>query len=153
MDIPAKLVIRKMDSELDRLKEKLVESGSSSSSSAGYREHVHALKTYCDLLLDSESDVDSGRSRLKTPVNVQHASVEDVKARMSEGLVDKKSASSGSVSGIGSGARSGSEAGSRVGDKRSPEAAGGAQGASAKSSSDTIYDEGDNPNSDSLFDF
>lgn len=143
MEIPAKLVIRKMENELARLKESLDDS-EGTGSSAAYREHAQALKTYCELLLDS------GSSRLQPPANVRHASVNDVKARMSEGLADRKSdsrmGSSESRSSVNSSSSSSSTGKQKV-DSRSETSA------RSKSHNETIYDEGDEPNSDSLFDF
>lgn len=141
MEIPAKLVIRKMEDELTKLKESLdhTEAGGTSSS-ASYREHAQALKTYCDLLLDS------GSSRLQPPPNVQRASVDDVVARMSEGVAAKKSdPRPGNYS-------AGSDSGSSSGAKRTVESDSGTS-ARSKKSTESIYDEGDEPNSDSLFDF
>jgi hypothetical protein len=131
MEIPAKLVIRKMEDELVKLKESLDESsGGGASSQAAYREHAQALKTYCDLLLDS------GSSRVEAPPKVQHASVDDVKAKMSQGLTDKKSDSRSSDS-----------------VKRHAENSDTGTTAQSKKTSETIYDQGNEPNSDSLFDF
>ncbi|PYZ91610.1 hypothetical protein CR194_18425 [Salipaludibacillus keqinensis] len=108
MEIPAKLVVRKMEEELMKLKGSLDETTPNS-----YRDHAQALKTYCDLLLDS------GSSHLQAPAKVQHASVDEVTRRMSEGFTDTKTKTE-----------------SVQDRKKTP-----------------IYDEGDNPKSDSLFDF
>lgn len=138
MEIPANLVIRKMEDELARLKESLVDSGGNgSASAAAYREHAQALKTYCDLLLDT------GSSRLQAPPKVQHASLEDVERRMSEGLANKKTDLGLGNSGVDSSSR-----GKRMNDSRS-----GTGTAADSKNSEPIYDESDLPNSDSLFDF
>lgn len=100
MDIPAKLVIQKMETELARLKKSMESSGAESS----YREHAQSLKTYCELLLETEHT----GTYYKTE-KVQHASIEDVEPQRRTG---KSSA------------------------KR-----------------ETIYDDGDEPASDSLLDF
>ncbi|CAM3770927.1 YwdI family protein [Alkalicoccus chagannorensis] len=69
MDIPAKLVVEKMESELARLKETLDDS-----SAGSYRDHAQSLKTYCELLLESQH---TGTYYKAPPV--QHASPEDVR--------------------------------------------------------------------------
>ncbi|WP_280771064.1 DUF5327 family protein [Salipaludibacillus daqingensis] len=131
MEIPAKLVIRKMEEELVRLKQSLDRSDAGSGSSASpasYREHAQALKTYCDLLLDSEG------SSLQSPGKVQRASMEDMTAIMSEGLDDTKS---------------GQKQSTAVTKGKNP-----TQGKTSRSKgNEPIYDEGNEPDSDSLFDF
>lgn len=106
MDIPAKLVIEKMEAELSRLKASMNEGSSADS----YRAHAQSLKTYCELLLETQH---TGTYYKSAPV--QHASIEDVREQQPA-----------------------------------------ASGPSAKKPSEkksTIYDEGDEPESDSLLDF
>ncbi|MGJ9384017.1 hypothetical protein CR203_05405 [Salipaludibacillus neizhouensis] len=104
MDIPASVVIRKMEEELDKLKVSV------NASENTYREHAQVLKTYCDLLLDTKTEAPAPK--------VQHATVNDVHGRKGE----------------------------RTEHQQTPESH------SAKKSG-TVYDGGDNPESDSLFDF
>ncbi|MCR6112414.1 DUF5327 family protein [Bacillus sp. A301a_S52] len=115
MDISAKLVLKKMDEELAKLKQAL----NQSSNSSQYRENAQALKTYCDLLLDSglQQPYDTQSHQQPTPSDaaVKQAMYGDLE----EGRHERKLR----------------------------------QGAAKKSTTDPIYDDGDSPSSDSLFDF
>ncbi|MFA9556432.1 YwdI family protein [Evansella sp. AB-rgal1] len=104
MNIPAKIVVEKMEQELQRLKAILEDQPNSQA----YREQAIAIKTYCDLLLSSTST-----ESFVTP-NVKHATVADVRKDV--------------------------ETKSHVSPKSSKEKL-------------SIYDDGDDPNSDSLLDF
>jgi hypothetical protein len=70
MDIPAKLVIEKMEMELHRLKHSVDDPNAGTS----YRDHAQSLKTYCELLLESQHT----GTHYKVD-KVQHASVEDIR--------------------------------------------------------------------------
>ncbi|WP_142393277.1 YwdI family protein [Alkalicoccus urumqiensis] len=105
MDIPAKLVVEKMEHELAQLKASLEGSGSD------HRNHAQALKTYCDLLLDSRHTGTYYKAEA-----VQHASVSDVRPAPEKTAAPK----------------------AQPQENKKP---------------DTIYDEGNEPKSDSLFDF
>lgn len=106
MDIPAKLVIEKMEVELARLKESM----NNNSAAGSYRDHAQSIKTYCELLLESQH---TGTHYKSAPV--QHASLEDVRSQQPASAVP---------------------------------AAG-----KEKERKNTIYDEGEEPESDSLLDF
>ncbi|UCZ53089.1 YwdI family protein [Bacillus shivajii] len=103
MNIPAEIVIEKMEEELQRLKAVIEEQPSSPT----YREHAATMKSYCELLLSSEG------VRTQEVPKVQHASVADVRGKDEAARVEKQPA------------------------KRKQ----------------SIYDDGDEPQSDSLFDF
>ncbi|SDO61686.1 YwdI family protein [Alkalicoccus daliensis] len=103
MDIPAKLVIEKMEAELARLKASIDQPQKGSS----YRDHAQSLKTYCDLLLETKHT----GTYYKTE-NLQHASVEDIRPSQNPAAPVRQSPKKTS-----------------------------------------IYDEGDEPKSDSLLDF
>ncbi|MDG5787402.1 YwdI family protein [Evansella sp. AB-P1] len=74
MDIPAKVVVKKMEDELRKLKASLEEQPNSTV----YREQAVAIKTYCDLLLASEE-----APKPLTAPKVQHATIKDVKTSSS----------------------------------------------------------------------
>lgn len=103
MNIPAEIVLEKMEEELKRLKAVLHEQPSS----PAYREHAATMKSYCELLLSTEG------SRQKEAPKVQHASVEEVRGKNESSSLEKRHPSGKS----------------------------------------RIYDDGDEPESDSLFDF
>ncbi|MCR6108290.1 DUF5327 family protein [Salipaludibacillus agaradhaerens] len=114
MDISAKLVLKKMDEEMAKLKQALNQSPNSSQ----YRESAQALKTYCNLLLDSELQLYDTKSNHQSSLSdeaVKHAMYGDLEEGRHERTLR--------------------------------------QGAAKKSTTDPIYDEGDRPSSDSLFDF
>jgi hypothetical protein len=100
MEIPAKLVIQKMEAELSRLKESIDHPEAASS----YREHAQSIKTYCELLLETQHTGTHYKSE-----KVRHASPQDVTSRRPAEESPKKR--------------------------------------------ETIYDNGDEPASDSLLDF
>ncbi|NJP38224.1 YwdI family protein [Alkalicoccus luteus] len=102
MDIPAKLVIEKMESELAKLKQSM-----DGDTGTSYRDHAQSLKTYCELLLESQH---TGTYYKAEPV--RHATPEQVKRQAAPAQKPQQP------------------------EKRS-----------------SIYDESDEPESDSLFDF
>lgn len=114
MNIPARLVLRKMDEELAKLKDAVDRAGDAED----YRQYAHSLKAYCDLLL--ESDRGSGG---ETPAasGVQKASAEDMERLMMGDM---------------------SEDGKNLKKAEEP-----------RKKKQSIYDDGDEPESDSLFDF
>ena len=79
MQIPARVVVEKMEEELNKLKLSL----DSSSSSSAYREQAAAIKTYCDLLLSTQS------SGTAAPT-VQHATKKDVTELRSNSVEDRR---------------------------------------------------------------
>ncbi|ADU32370.1 YwdI family protein [Evansella cellulosilytica] len=68
MEIPAKVVVQKMEEELAKLKTLL----EGDSSSPAFRDQATAIKTYCDLLLSSHE------TKRQAAPKVNHASVDDV---------------------------------------------------------------------------
>ncbi|MBM7095519.1 MULTISPECIES: DUF5327 family protein [Alteribacter] len=57
MNISAKTVVAKMEQELGQVRKHI-----NTGSSADIREHVTALRTYCDLLLATESSSEAAKS-------------------------------------------------------------------------------------------
>ncbi|UTR16333.1 YwdI family protein [Salipaludibacillus sp. LMS25] len=114
MDISAKLVLKKMDEELAKLKNAL----NQSPDLGNYRENAQALKTYCELLLASESATyKTAATKQLSPddIAVKHAMYGDLE----EGRRERRAH----------------------------------QENGKKCTTDSIYDDGDSPSSDSLFDF
>ncbi|MBU9724292.1 MULTISPECIES: YwdI family protein [Bacillaceae] len=79
MNIPARIVVEKMEAELEKLKDSLLQEEAGGTST--YKEQAAAIKTYCELLLSS--DTESTYKRKEAPV-VKHASVNDL-AKSSDG--------------------------------------------------------------------
>ncbi|WP_078593444.1 YwdI family protein [Evansella clarkii] len=114
MEIPARIVVEKMEEELKKLKVSVEED-----SSSAYREQAAVIRTYCDLLL-------SANSKGQTVPAVQHATVRDVESQQRP-----------------SGQHAGAAESTGSGSKES----------APQEKKYAIYDEGDDPESDSLFDF
>ncbi|UTR12268.1 YwdI family protein [Evansella sp. LMS18] len=114
MEIPARIVVEKMEEELKKLKVSVEED-----SSSAYREQAAVIKTYCDLLL-------SANAKGQTVPTVQHATVRDVESHQRPAAQPADAAAS-------------------TGSSRKESA--------SQEKKYSIYDEGDNPESDSLFDF
>ncbi|MCE7791374.1 YwdI family protein [Salipaludibacillus sp. CUR1] len=86
MEIPAKLVLRKMEEELAKLKHAVNESGKTDD----YRQYAQALKTYCDLILDSED-----RTAEQPSGDVRQPSAADIKMMMGDMEEDRPAAKTG----------------------------------------------------------
>ncbi|MDQ0257414.1 hypothetical protein J2S74_004872 [Evansella vedderi] len=78
MNIPARIVVEKMEEELIKLKATLEDE-----SSSAYRDQAMAIKTYCELLLSSSQSAGT------TAPKVKHATVEDVTGKKSRSITDE----------------------------------------------------------------
>lgn len=76
MNIPASILIEKMEEELKKLKVAIEDESS-------YHEQATVIKAYCDLLLSS-----SKSTGMTTP-KVKHATVEDVTGKKSHSVIDE----------------------------------------------------------------
>lgn len=79
MNIPASIVIEKMEEELAKLKKAI----SDDSQSNSYHEQATVIKAYCDILLSSS------KTGVTPPPKVKHASAEDVEGKKSRSYGDE----------------------------------------------------------------